>query len=506
MTRPCRLTYDRIDMMRAPWISRGRGRPARDRVAGDRVAGDLAPSRPRLPYWAEDWTIGPAKVWRPARILLWCCGVDRALLRTNAEALRYSGLGALVVAVAALGATTFTIFTAVVLGHFRWYLVPFGLAWGTLILLIDRAIVTEPHYWEREAGAALQIGPPIGETPPTLATAEMTAANGSNGSHRPGRGQASHARAVTAMKLPPDHAGWHLRGLVYTMRLLITLCIAYLVAETAMLLIFHPEVSQQLAQLHVSQFQQERTQEINAAIKQETGQLNTYRAQWNRAQASVASMKQQLNKDTAQAAAEKGGQTSGPDGPTSGLPGESGQWQADIVNVNQDRQQLQTLSQDAAQDESKYNNLSTELQAASQANPAALSALHVPDPAILRAGIFRDNGLNAQEHALDMFVAANRGDVLATAGPWVLRVLLIAIDLVPLGTKLLNRYTIYGRRLSERALVIRYHDMARDNAILRDIDQQAAIHTLHSQHDYEVEAERAGWRRSWRMNHMRFPE
>ena len=86
------------------------------------------PEQHRSPYWADDWTIGPVRVWPPARALLWCAGVDSTLLRTQAEALRYSGLGALVVAVAALGATTFSIFTAVVIGHFRWYLVPFGLA------------------------------------------------------------------------------------------------------------------------------------------------------------------------------------------------------------------------------------------------------------------------------------------------------------------------------------------------------------------------------------------
>jgi len=83
--------------------------------------------------------------------------VDSTLLRTQAEALRYSGLGALVVAVAALGPTTFSIFTAVVIGHFRF---PFGLVRGTLILLIDRAIVTEPHYRlnaAREALGALDL-------------------------------------------------------------------------------------------------------------------------------------------------------------------------------------------------------------------------------------------------------------------------------------------------------------------------------------------------------------
>ena len=202
------------------------------------------PEQHRSPYWADDWTIGPVRVWPPARALLWCAGVDSTLLRTQAEALRYSGLGALVVAVAALGATTFSIFTAVVIGHFGWYLVPFGLAWGTFILLIDRAIVTEPDYRLNAARKA-------------LGALDLPAAHGVKGSSNgSSNGEASHGGAATpplatglggstalaVLPLPKDGAGWHVRGLVCAMRVVITLCIAYLVAEAAMLLIFHPEV------------------------------------------------------------------------------------------------------------------------------------------------------------------------------------------------------------------------------------------------------------------------
>jgi hypothetical protein len=156
----------------------------------------------------------PVRVWPPARALLWCAGVDSTLLRTQAEALRYSGPGALVVAIGALGAITVSIFAAVVIGHFRWYLVPFGLAWGTLILLIDWAIVTEPHYRLNAARKA------IGAL--NLPTAHEVKGS-SNGSSN---GEASHGGAATpplatgpggstalaVSPLPKDRAGWHVRG------------------------------------------------------------------------------------------------------------------------------------------------------------------------------------------------------------------------------------------------------------------------------------------------------
>ena len=480
--------------------------------------------RQGVPYRAEDWTIGPAHVWPPSRALLWCAGVDRSLLRTKAEALRYSGLGALVVAVAALGATTFTIFAAVVIGHFRWYLVPFGLAWGTVILLIDRAIVTEPRYRfnaardalrgldepapaSEQPGAAREPGPPPGT---------VHAANGS------ANGDGSHAKAASPppsadwrtgadlarLHLPKDNAGWHIRGLIYAMRLVITACIAYLVAEAAMLLIFHPEVTQALAQVHVAQFQQERTQAIDTAISQETGQPKILLQKWDAAKNDVATAQQVVNMDQAvMAAEEKGIVLYGPNGQTtSGTVGPGHSFDQDVQALQAAEKTLKTKQDDAENAEATYNALVTELQQAHQANPAALAALHVPDLKALQASTFADNGLNDQELAFDQFVANNRGDLLATAGPWVLRVLLISIDLVPLGTKLLNRYTLYGRRMSERALVIRYHDLTQDTAALQDLDQQAAISALHRQHDYDVETRRVGYRKSWQMNHLRIRE
>jgi hypothetical protein len=568
--------------MRAPWRAARRDVAADDLGRRVTAAREAAAARTRLPYWAEDWTIGPARAGRVSRLLLWCAGVDRAVLRTGSEALRYSGLGGLVVAVAALGATTFTVFAAVVMGHFQWYLVLFGLGWGLVILLIDRAIVTEPHYRMRVARAALQASRPGGAPPGprrrwrrggsgeqpapepaspvaappgtadsngasvngangtngasgtnaatvangtngtngtsaatvtdgtngTSAVTRANSANGANGTHG-ATSQAHPAVDLDTMRLPPDYAGWLVRGVIYLTRLAITCCIAFLVAEAAVLLIFHPEVTQQLEVTHLAQFQQQRAAEITRAVNGEKQPLQTLLVNWKTAETTVSGDEKTLQQYTDQADAEQEGRViDGPNGQpaTSGQPGAGERFHLDAGLVGHQEEILDTDRTAAAKAEKAYNTLNSEIQQVYQGNASALAQLNAPSLSKLKSDIYNDNGLDAQEHAFDAFLAMNKGDLLATYSPWALRGLLIAIDLVPLGTKLLNRFTIYGRRLSERALVIHYHDMARDNAVLRDIDQQAAIHDLHAEHDFDVEAERVGWRTSWRMNHLRLPE
>jgi Domain of unknown function (DUF4407) len=124
---------------------RRRSRSERTAPAG-RAGDDPAVLR----SWEMDSAVAPPRVGWLTKFFLWCAGVDRDILVTRAEVHRYANLGLLVIAIATLGATTFTIFASVVLGRFHVVLIPFALGWGTLILLVDRAIVTEPHYRERK--------------------------------------------------------------------------------------------------------------------------------------------------------------------------------------------------------------------------------------------------------------------------------------------------------------------------------------------------------------------
>jgi uncharacterized protein DUF4407 len=458
-----------------------------------------------------DWDAKPER--GRAGLLLWCAGVDRTVLRTRAEAIRYGTMGALMLAVAALAATTFTIFASVVMGRFHWYLPVFGVGWGLLILMVDRSIVTETHYRERAALAALAAQG--SSAPPSSLNGVNGNANGSgdgsanghpNGALPPtragGPGQSAGNDPLGTMKLPSDRAGWPHRTLVYGLRIAMALCIAFLVSEAAILLIFHEEVEQTLQKTHAAQYQQAVNQAVAAATAKQTVVVT------NAAQ-TVAADNTQVKQDeetsekwTQQAAAEEGGDKSGPEGIASGQPGDGQAEKADRAEATEfadKAQQEQTKEQHDEATYSKQQNLLTE---ARQADPTALQALGVQDPAQQHASIFGDNGFYAQDVAFNTFVSQHGGNFTLKSMPWVLRFLLISIDLIPLTTKLLNRYTIYGRRLSERALLIRYGDLLRNQEAIRDIDHRRDIARINRSHDLDMREKHVEHDRYWQTVHM----
>jgi len=105
--------------------------------------------RPLRPA-AEDYD-EPVHIGLVSRLFLWCGAVDRSKLASRAEAYRYANLGLVVCAVATLAAAAFAIFTLTVVGRFTPLIIPAALAWGLIIFAIDRTIVAEPNYRERQA-------------------------------------------------------------------------------------------------------------------------------------------------------------------------------------------------------------------------------------------------------------------------------------------------------------------------------------------------------------------
>jgi hypothetical protein len=449
---------------------------------------------------AEDQEPWPTRRWTPGGLLLWCVGVDRALLRTGAEAARYATMGALMLAVATLAATTFTIFASVVIGHFRWYLLAFGAGWGILILLVDRSIVTETHYREKAAHAILMAARAGAAT-----RGPASALNGANG-HRggaPGRAsEAGNGDPLANLNPPSDHAGWPYRALVYTLRVAMAVCIAVLVSEAALLLIFHPEVEQQLAETHATQYQQVIDGATATATAKQTAIVNGWVRTLAADNAQIQTDEEQSADWTLQAAAEEGGEPSGPEGPTSGQGGTGLAEMADMAMARHFAVLAGQARTKEKQDQEKYDAQETLLTQARQGNPAALQALHVEDPSAQRASIFADNGFYAQDVAFNRFTAQNSGSLIVRAWPWVLRFLLICIDLMPLTTKLLNRYTMYGRRLSERALLIRYGDLARDLEKLHDIEHQRDVSQMYREHDLDMRVKHVAHDKYWQAVHM----
>jgi hypothetical protein len=490
--------------------------------------------------WRRD-KVPPVDPWdwdaKPGRgrggLLLWCAGVDRTVLRTRAEAIRYGTMGALMLAVAALAATTFTIFASVVIGRFHWYLPVFGVGWGLLILMVDRSIVTETHYRERAALAALAAkgsSAPASSLNGVNGTGNGTS-NGSANGHPNGHGdadavgvagpgdaagpnrtlpltpvsgpgQAAGDDPLGTMKPPSDRSGWPNRALVYALRIAMALCIAFLVSEAAILLIFHDEVEQTLQKTHAAQYQQAVNQAVATATAKQTVVVNNAAQTVAGDNTQVQEDEQTSEKWTQQAAAEEGGDKSGPEGIASGQAGDGESEKADRAEATLFTDKAQKELTKEEQDEATYSKQENLLTDARQDDPAALQALGVQDPAQQHARIFGDNGFYAQDVAFNTFVSQNGDNFTLKSMPWVLRFLLISIDLIPLTTKLLNRYTIYGRRLSERALLIRYSDLLRNQEAIRDIEHRRDIARINRSHDLDMREKHVEHDRYWQTVHM----
>lgn len=86
------------------------------------------------------------------------------------------------------------------------------------------------------------------------------------------------------------------------------------------------------------------------------------------------------------------------------------------------------------------------------------------------------DGWLAQERAFRAFQQRNRDDLAVVWTPWLVRLLLVLIDLLPLTLKISTGSTLYGRRLRDRAARIRYADLALHHARLSDVQHAADLH------------------------------
>jgi hypothetical protein len=427
----------------------------------------------------------PIRCGPVTKFLLWCGAVDRNELATRSEAYRYANLGLLVCGVATLGAATFAIFTSVVLGHFSPAIIPAALGWGLIIFTIDRTIVAEPVYRERAAHRLFvrlraERTAPRPDAPVTV-----------NGS-KPAAELVHHA--VTADEMAPTRmvGARIVRGGVYLIRVAITACLAFLIADGLLLLLFRPEVTQQLAILHGDQFQQQAAAFVR-------GQQGTVRTLSGTLSTAVVAASQQATKvDQDRTALREEAYGEGPDH----LAGIGQLYWDDRSILAHDTTRLNQLNGEVTADAAALQGEQNFLTELSDSDPAALSNPRAHALAGQRAAIYIDNGFDEQEKAFSAFLGKDKGDPVATLAPWALRVILICFDLLPLGAKLLNPYTIYGRRMSEKAVLIRYHDLAWLKTRLRSVDHRASLDTLTTRDDYELSATDVGWRRSWGMRYF----
>ncbi|MEO3788026.1 DUF4407 domain-containing protein [Actinocorallia sp. B10E7] len=425
----------------------------------------------------------PPKIGGITRFLVWCAGVDRTEVPTRAEAMRYSGLGALVIVVALVGTATFTGFVCVVMGRFAWPVLLIGLFWGLVILSVDRMILLEPVYRERQVKGVL--------------TEFRQDAPGGGGEEEDDREGGDEWRLSVETLGVPEEKGRFKPGrwLAYLVRLAIAFVLAFLVAETAILLLFQQEIKATLPTLHREAFDKE----VAVYVQQ---QKDNGRKTLEDRITTLTEDRRQLKEDAEETqdlmAKEKNGE--GGDR-TTGLGGYGGQWRALkekhdglLEDIDEKNKAIDTERKNLKKFDERIDLIAAYDDKEIGKTPALVEA---------KNEIYGNQGFSEQQRAFHRYLDAHPDDVIAAAGPWAIRILLIAIDLLPLSQKLRNKDTGYTRRISTQALLLRAREAHTAQRELREEDRRAWLRDLRRRHDNEVERRRAAWRERWRMNHMR---
>ncbi len=428
-----------------------------------------------LSGWSAEHTRARDSAYPPgraARIFLWCGGVDRELLITRIEHYRYINLGVFVVLIAILAGVTFIVYASTISGAFTPMFLPFALLWAVLIFFLDRSIVAEPSYGDvtlrfhhrrrinrRSAGDAADADTPGGNSfrPQQVATGAVKAG-------------------------------------AYLFRIVVALLVAYLIGEAILLVLFRPEIQREIAQRQAGQLQEAAQVYVTSKqgrIEFLDGELT---ARTEQRKATLANEQLLLDQLNGEANGTGGSRLSG-DGRLTRLAEEK--YRAAV----QARQQLERdhIEPDRVQSAEKAT-LSGEIEAIKRGDKAAVAAI----PALQRELelIVANTGWVEQEAALAQFLDANRGQLTVTAVPWIVRGILLAIDLVPLILKLANGTTIYGQRQRDRAAQLRYADAAENELLAEHTDRMAAVDRLRSESARDVAREREQWQRDWRLHYL----
>lgn len=380
-----------------------------------------------------------ARLGRGTRLLLWCGGTDPTLLATRVERYLFVNLGVWVVLVAGLAGVSVT-----VLGRSAFPTAPLSLVlgaaalWAVVIFVLDRSIVADPGY-----GAL----------------------------HPPGRGALKRG----LFRLGPALV----RGGTYLVRILVAGALAWLIGEALVLGVFTDEVRRELTVEHDRQFLAEADR-IAAGSAGRIAELqrsiagNTAR----REEAAAAAVAARARVD-----AEKAGGAG-----SSGRAGAGTNTEIELAAAQAAEQHARDLSRTTGEQDVRMQGEIDQLSALALAVRSGSTEAINESPVLrqARADIYANNGLAEQEAALGRYLTQHADQPTVFALPWVLRGLLLVIDLMPLLIKIRSRYTLYGESLRRRAREIHAsdagHGLARRRADLARV--QAEI-------DLEVEESNA---------------
>ncbi|MFC3985131.1 DUF4407 domain-containing protein [Streptosporangium jomthongense] len=366
------------------------------------------------------------RVPRLSRPFLWCAGADPALIPNRSELYRYSTIGVFVCLVSFVAATMFAVFASVIGGGFSLAVLPFAAIWGILIFWVDRSIVAEPSYGKVLSGTdATGLLDPVGK-----------------------------------VRKP----GW----LTYVMRGVLALGVSFVIAEAVTLLIFHSEVRDQLA------FNQNaRADRLDATFKAaDQDKRKQLDAKYDRVELCATARSKEKVRDAA--LKKKQDESLGRRG--EGLSGTVGfgpiatKLEADYNKAQREYVTAQgrcDLARDSVSREFKV------YEGQERANREAE-----------RADVRRNVGWVAQEQALHDFID-NSGSAVVVALPWVLRVTILLLDLLPLSVKLFGGPTVYERRLRELAYSQAYETQRLRDSHIAKIDMRYDLDRLNTRDSYD---------------------
>lgn len=398
---------------------------------------------------------------------MWLPGADPSFASTRAEAYRYAGLGMTMLMVAALAAVSFQLYAATVAGTYQWWMPVAATGWGLVILLVDRQILLERPYGRPDGRAADSLAGPV----PT--------------------------RRHSAARLRESLAAMAPRLLIGLLRVAIAVITALLISEAACLVIFRPEIEQVALRdrqvvfdSRIRQLSASAMADVDARIQLKQKELDTAQAEFLRCQQehkqAVTAYEQEINN---------------PSRPGFGALAATNRKMVDDAAAAEEK-----AGADLARISAELDTLTAEKGTWTNQSSAAMARLRDgPEAAAARAERDAPIGWLERERALAIFQRENADNRSVVWIPWLLRVLLLIIDLVPLTAKLLDKRTLHGYRLRDQAFLARRADRRMLALQLDEIDAALAARRRQLHRVIELDEEREQRYLRHRVDHLHRP-